>query len=261
MRVSLAGVCPGDAFPYSGSAGRGSPQRLSRHSAAQNEDNEGTVLPGERGSLGHGGPQVMGIPRGWRTVTPGTAGGCPHRPRRTPQDLLLPLVPTAPCPHRPHGSPRSLGHPGALLACLAVPAWRGSGSVTAPPPLPACSVHFILSKHGTAAAPRSRLPAIRLWPSFPAPSPVSTPPHVPRSPCLKLPGSPHPTGETEAGLQFACGPSGVHGQAPLALINSSLSPVRCPQGHHRSLCTAPAGWRPCALWQTLICGDLGGFGI
>lgn len=85
--------------------------------------------------------------------------------------------------------------------------------MTAPPSLPACSVHFILGKHGAAEAPRNRLPAIRPWPSSPAPGPrgsaISTPRHDPKSPHPRLPGTPYPSRETEAGLEFACGPSGA----------------------------------------------------
>lgn len=77
MKVSLAGLYPGDGFPYSGNTGStqgrgGSP----RASGSQDTvllrmgTTRGQCYPGNGGPQGmvvprDGGPQVMGVPRGW----------------------------------------------------------------------------------------------------------------------------------------------------------------------------------------------------
>lgn len=281
MKVSLGGVHPGDGFPHSGSTGNTQRmavpkgQRLSGHGAAQDGDNKGTVLPGEQGSLrgwwspGNENPQGMVVSstlwdEGTQNMEESDTWGCWWVSPQTlmdPWTSCCPWSPQACGPQSPHRSPGPCVTLGPSSAWLAVPAWRGGSSVTAPPSLPACSVHFILSKHGTATAPCKRLPAIRLWPSSPAPSPwgsaISTPRHVPRSPCPRLPGSPHPSGETEAGLEFACGPSGgwtgtSHSCHQLP-IPREVSPVPPQISLH---CPSRVGI-PCPVADP----DPGGFGI
>lgn len=161
-------------------------------------DSQGTVLP-----RGWGYPEDR-VPRGWNLSLHSRAGGAERQPgcwwvsfTHSPVVPVAPLVPMVPWSLCCIWFPQPCGPPGPTVPMtLLVPAvprapqphgwWqlgrqRGRGKSRGgrtPSPAPACTVHFILSKHGVSAAapPQRRLPAIRPGLSLSPPACWARPP-------------------------------------------------------------------------------------
>lgn len=212
-------------------------------------DSQGTVLP-----RGWGYPED-GVPRGWNLSLHSRAGGAERQPgcwwvscTHSPVVPVAPLVPMVPWSLCCIWFPQPCGPPGPTVpTALPVPAaprapqphgwWqlgrqrgrgrsRGGGT---PGPAPACTVHFILSKHGVSAAapPQRRLPAIRPGLSL-SPRPAGLG-HLSTALCPQIPPPAalqhHPfLGETEAGLGFTAPPLG-RARAPLPPVACSPAPA------------------------------------
>lgn len=160
-----------------------------------------------------------------------------------PTDPDGPLVPTGLWSPKSPSIPRSLCHPGALIRMAVGPSVAGQQRHRDGPPVPPRLFRTLYpqqTRHGHGPPQPSARDKAVARPACPQPVGLG---HLnttsrPQIPLPEAAWQPHPSGETEAGLEFACGPSGAwtgtsctHHQLPIPREVPPVPPqvsLHCP---------------------------------